>query len=49
MFVMKIEIDDGKLVETIVKKVAEEIKLIGKITFWTMLESVYSKLHRLKL
>jgi hypothetical protein len=45
---MKIEIDDSKLVETIVKEVVEEIKLIGRVTFWTRLEPVYSKLHRLK-
>ncbi len=46
MFVMKIEIDDSKLVEKIVKKVVEEIKSIGRVTFWTRLEPVYSKLHR---
>jgi len=30
------------------KEVVEEIILIGKVTFWTRLEPVYSKLHRLK-
>ncbi len=46
MLVMKIEIDDSKLVETIVKEVEEEIKLIGRVTFWTRLEPVYRQLHR---
>ncbi len=42
MLVMKIEIDDSKLVETIVKEVVEEIKPIGRITFWPRLEPAYS-------
>ena len=46
MFVMKIEIDDSKLIETIVKEVVEEIKPIGRGTFWTRSEPVYCKLHR---
>ncbi len=42
MFVMKIEIDDSKLVETIVKKEWKKLNLFGSVTFWTRLEPVYS-------
>ncbi len=48
MFVMKIEIDDSKLVETVVKEVAEEIKLIWKGHFLDEIRTCLQQLYRLK-